>query len=77
MSNHYYSKDLGDLSNRDVSKITVGAATSAAKSIELRITDGTITRRQAYLFCELMADIFASGSSQGDGAPVPSGQFGG
>jgi len=76
MADNYYSKALGDLSNRDVSKITV-ATSSQTSSIELRITAGTITRRQAYLFCELMADIFSSGSNQNDGAPVPVGQFGG
>ncbi len=76
MSDTFYSKALGDISNRDPSKITV-ASTTQASSIELRVTNGTITRRQAYMFCELMADIFASGSNQSDGAPVPVGQFGG
>lgn len=76
MADIYYSKALGDLSNHDPSKITVATSTQTS-SIELRVTKGTITRRQAYLFCELMADIFASGTNQADGSPVPVGQFGG
>ncbi len=76
MSDTFYSKALGDLSNRDPSKITVATSTQAS-SIEIRLTNGTITRRQAYLFCELMADIFASGTDQASGVPIPVGQFGG
>lgn len=74
MADHFYQVAVGELSTRDVSKITVGASTGGG-NIELRITDGTITRRQAYLFLEFLADVFASGSNQSDGFPVPVGGF--
>ena len=63
MADHFYSQAVGDIGNRDVAKLTIGTST-ASGDIELRITDGTITRRQAYLFVEFLADLFAAGSSK-------------
>lgn len=71
MADHFYSRPVGDLSNRDVSGLTIGTST-AGGVLELRITDGSITRRQAYLFCEQLADLFASASSSDR---LPSGGF--
>lgn len=68
MADHFYSKAVGDIGNRDPSKLTIGSST-ASGVIELRITDGSVTRRDAYRFCELLADFFASASSQ-DVLPV-------
>ena len=63
MADHFYSQAVGDIGNREVAKLTIGTST-ASGDIELRITDGTITRRQAYLFVEFLADLFAAGSSK-------------
>jgi hypothetical protein len=62
MADHYYSKTVGDLGNRDPSNVTIGTSTLGGSKIELRITDGALTRRDAYRFCELLADWFASES---------------
>lgn len=72
MADHFYSKTLGDIGNRDVSKITIGTSTAAGSKIELRITDASVTRQQAYLFCEFLADLFSSSSSKD---VLPSGGF--
>ena len=74
MADHFYSIAVGEASTRDVSKLTVGTATAGGSTIELRITDGALTRRQAYLICEFLADVFAA-SNAGDGFPIPVGGF--
>lgn len=72
MADHFYSKAVGEIGNRDVAKLTIGTSTAGGSVIELRITDASITRQQAYLFCELLADFFAAGSSKD---VLPSGGF--
>ena len=72
MADHFYSKNIGDIGNRDPSKLTIGAATAGGSKIELRITDASLTRRDAYRCCELLADFFASASSKD---VLPSGGF--
>lgn len=69
MADHFYSVAVGEASTRDVSKITIGTATAGGSTIELRITDGSLTRRQAYLITELLADLFSS-ASMSDVLPV-------
>lgn len=69
MADHFYSQAAGDIGNRDIAKVTIGTSTAGASVIELRITDASVTRRQAYLFAEMLADMFSSGSSK-DVLPV-------
>lgn len=69
MADHFYSISVGEAGTRDVSKITIGTSTAGGSVIELRITDATMLRRDAYRVCELLADLFSSASSQ-DVLPV-------
>ncbi len=73
MADHFYAQLVGDIGNRTVSKTVIGAATLGATAlIELRITDASLTRKQAYDFCEYLADLFAGSSSKD---VLPSGGF--
>lgn len=60
MASHFYGVTaVGQTVVRDPSKIAVSTTTAAGNQIELRVTDGVLTARQVYAFCEYMADLFA------------------
>lgn len=60
MSDTFYAGNPGEAFVRDPTKITVGASTSAAQKLELRVTDGGCTAEQVYAFLERLADYFAT-----------------
>lgn len=62
MADHFYSiAAVGQASTRERSKIVVGTSATGANPIELRITDGGISKQQAYNFCEWLSDLIAAG----------------
>lgn len=61
MADHYYSpSDLGSSVHMDRGKVTVDTSTTAGSKIEVRVTDGGVTRQQLYLFLEEMASFVAA-----------------
>ena len=65
MANHYYSvAAAGYTLRRQRSDITVGTSSTSANPIELRITDGTVSARDVYQFCEYLADLFSARDKQ-------------
>ena len=60
MADHFYSiATVGAAFPRDPSKITVATSAQSSNPIELRITDGAMTRQEAYAFAEWLADLLA------------------
>jgi hypothetical protein len=61
MADHYYSIVAeGQANLRDASLIVVGTSATGANPIELRVTDGALSKREAYNFLEYLADLFAT-----------------
>lgn len=63
MADHFYSQAVGDIGNRDPAKLTIGTSTAGGSVIEIRITDASVTRKQAYDFLEFVSDEIAANIS--------------
>lgn len=65
MADHFYAKLRDDASNRNDSKITVGASTAGANYIEVRIPDGVtgLRRNDVFEILEHIADYIVAGPS--------------
>lgn len=62
MADHFYSiAAVGQASLRERSKVVVGTSATGGNAIEVRITDGAITRQQAYNFLEWISTLIAAG----------------
>ena len=60
MADHFYSGHVGDGSDYRTNTITVGTSATGANPIEVRITDGTMTAKQAAVFLEKLHDFIMS-----------------
>ena len=62
MSDHFYSVVAeSQAGSRNRANIVVGTVTTGANPIEVRITDGGISKAHAYAFLEWMSDLIAAG----------------
>jgi hypothetical protein len=65
MANHYYGIVGPAYAERQQrSDIVVGTSSDASAVIELRITDGTVTQKQAFQFCEYLSKLIATRDPQ-------------
>jgi hypothetical protein len=61
MADHFYSfTDRGSVFSYDRSQIVVGTSTAGGSVMELRVTDGAVTKEQLYMFLEQFADLVAA-----------------
>jgi hypothetical protein len=65
MADHFYSvSSVGKALRRQRSDITVATSAQSSNPIELRVTDGAVSSRQLYAFCEYLADLAAARDAQ-------------